>query len=282
MNEASADPRPTAEPNRPIALVADDAPGVRLNLSVALKTVDPSIRILEAETGRKAIEILATHKPGLAFLSVQLPEVNGAEVLAYTRAQGTKPFSILMSSLVMPRWVELSNELEAYEFLKKPFDPEHVVSLLKAHKRMQRPARTLLVDDSATARQLVRRMMTQSRFQLEIDETDTGQHALKLLKLTHYDLAVIDVGLVGIDGLETACQARDIAPDTKIILMSGTRSAAMAQAARHFGIVAFLKKPFYARDVDLALHTAFGLRRPYLLNALRKAEAEAAKVAAAR
>ena len=35
-----------------------------------------------------------------------------------------------------------------------------------------------------------------------------------------------------------------------------------------FGVVSLLKKPFYPRDVDYAVHQAFGLRRPYLLNAL--------------
>jgi hypothetical protein len=39
-------------------------------------------------------------------------------------------------------------------------------------------------------------------------------------------------------------------------------------AVRQFGIVALLRKPFYLWDVEIALHRAFGLRRPYLLNAL--------------
>ena len=43
---------------------------------------------------------------------------------------------------------------------------------------------------------------------------------------------------------------------------------ALAQASRHFGVAFVLKKPFYARDIDLALHSILGLRRPYLLNAL--------------
>jgi hypothetical protein len=50
------------------------------------------------------------------------------------------------------------------------------------------------------------------------------------------------------------------------------------QAVRQFGIVALLQKPFYVWDLDLALHAAFDLRRPYLMNALPAYyEAEAQK-----
>ena len=49
-------------------------------------------------------------------------------------------------------------------------------------------------------------------------------------------------------------------------------------AVRQFGIVALLQKPFYVWDLDLALHAAFDLRRPYLMNALPAYyEAEAQK-----
>jgi DNA-binding NtrC family response regulator len=205
----------------------------------------------------------------VAFVDVQLPDMSGAEALAWAKAQGCKTPTVLMSSAVIPKWTDVSVELGAYEFLKKPFDPDHIGHLMRAFERMRRPARLLLVDDSSTARTLVQRVLSASCFTFEIDETDTGQHALKLLRIVPYELAVIDFNLDGsIDGLETTCHARDASPDTKIILMSGTDNATIAQAARHFGVVSFLKKPFYATQVDHALHTVFGLRRPYLLNAL--------------
>jgi DNA-binding response OmpR family regulator len=165
--------------------------------------------------------------------------------------------------------VELSLRLGAYEFLKKPFDIDHVTHLLRAYDRTRKPIKLLLVDSSQASREMVRRILLSSGFSFEIDETDTGQHALKVLRTSHYDLAMIERNLpVGIDGLETACQANQSTPGTKLILMTSTDTGPLEQVARHFGVVALLKKPFYPRDVDYTIHQALGLRRPYLLNAL--------------
>jgi DNA-binding NtrC family response regulator len=253
------------------ALIADDAPGARLQLAVALRAFDPAIRILEAESGREAMELLVREKPEVAFVSLQLPDMTGAEALAVARMREARPVAILMSTKVLPRWVDLSTELEAYEFLKKPFDTEHVVELLRAVRRMLMPARTLLIEESGPARQVVRRMLANSRFALEIDEIDDARHSLKLMRLTAYDLVVVDAALSGGNGLEVACQAREISPQTRVLLTAGGADMARhASAAKQFGIAALLAKPFYPRDVDLALHAAFDLRRPYLLNAIRK------------
>jgi CheY-like chemotaxis protein len=249
--------------------VADDFSATRSNLVSAIQTFDPSAQIVEVIDGNAAVAALGEHVPNVAFVNVQLPRLSGAEALAFSRAQGIKPFTVLLSNIVVPEWVELSLRLGAYEFLKKPFDIDHVTHLLRAYDRTRKPIKLLLVDSSQASREMVRRILLSSGFSFEIDETDTGQHALKVLRTHHYDLAMIERHLpVGIDGLETACQANQSTPATKLILMTSTDTGPLEQVARHFGIVALLKKPFYPRDVDYTIHQALGLRRPYLLNAL--------------
>jgi CheY-like chemotaxis protein len=259
---------PGGRPNL-VALVADDFAATRSNLVSAIHSFDPSAQIVQVTDGNETVTALAEHVPDIAFINVQLPQLSGAEALAFSRAQGIKPFTILLSNIVVPEWVELSLRLGAYEFLKKPFDPDHVTHLLRAYDRTRKPIKLLLVDASQASREMVRRILVSSGFTFEIDETDTGQHALKVLRTSHYDLALIERNLpVGIDGLETACQANQITPGTKLILMSSTDTGPLEQVARHFGVVALLKKPFYPRDVDFTIHQALDLRRPYLLNAL--------------
>jgi CheY-like chemotaxis protein len=140
--------------------------------------------------------------------------------------------------------------------------------MLEARRRMTTPLQLLIADGSAQARRLIRRVLAESRFALQIDESEDGRHALKAMQLVAYDVALIDRHLPRLDGLELSCQAAKAAPDTKIMLMAAGEAGGVEQAVRQFGIAALLKKPFYLWDVEIALHTAFALRRPYLLNAL--------------
>lgn len=249
-------------------LIADESPANRSQLRIPLEAFDPGIRIVEAMDGGGAVKALLDAPPDLAFVNVQLPDITGAEALAFARAKGVRTTSILMASQIVPRWVEFSQELDAYEFLMSPLDPEHIGQLLRGLRRMRSPTRVLVVVENETNRALVRKVLHGSRFDLEIEEADSGRHALKLMRLTDYDVALIDTYLTGMDGLETACQARETSPDTKLIMMANEESSLLAQSARHFGVAWVLTKPFYAPDVDVALHKVFGLRRPYLLNAL--------------
>jgi CheY-like chemotaxis protein len=250
------------------ALVADASLEFRARLATTIQNFDPTIRVLGAATGVEARNLLLRRRPQLAFVNLQLPKMTGAEALAWAVARRVRPFSVVISGLVLPRWIELSLELNAYEFLRNPFDPAHVTHMLEAYRRMASPIRLLLADGSPTARALVRRVLAESRFSAEIDEAASGDEALKLLASGAYETALVDRHLPGLDGLELACQAGQVAPQTRFMLMASGDGPGADEAVRQFGIVALLRKPFYVWDVDLAFHTAFGLRRPYLLNAL--------------
>lgn len=248
------------------ALVADGAAGSRLSLAVTLKGFDARMEIVEAADGQAALRALTGDTPHLAFVNVQLDGMSGAEAIAMARHQGVRPVTFLMTDAVMKKWVDLSVELDAYEFLKKPLDVDHLVAMLANVRRMRERLRLLLVEPSDTARNLVRKVLGTTRFDIEIDETDSGAHAVKLLQLTRYDLALVNEAMPRMDGLETICQGREVATQTHFLLMSTGRGDTLPASLRHFGVAAVLNKPFYARDVEKVLHRLYGLRRPYLLN----------------
>jgi CheY-like chemotaxis protein len=252
-----------------VALVADASAEVRAGIADAIRGWDPDARVIEAGSGEAVVSSLLEHRPTIAFVAIALAGLNGPEAIALARARGVDvPCLVLTASRVVSRWAEVAQRLEAYEFLKAPFDPRHVVHLLQADRVRRTPLRFLLVEGSAQGRELIGRVLRRVGFNLRIEETDSGRHALKLMKSESIDVALIDLGLSGIDGLEVACQAHEQVPDTKLILMTGGDADKLAQASRHFGVGFVLKKPFFARDIELALHQMYGLRRPYLLNAL--------------
>ena len=256
-------------PPETVALVADASATARADIVAAIRAWDPKAKAVEADNGEAVVAALMEHRPSIAFVGIALTGLSGPEAIALAKARGVEvPCLVLTASRVVSRWAEVAQRLEAYEFLKAPFDPRHVTHLLQADRARRTRLRLLLVEGSPQGRELIRRVLGRIGFDLAIEETDSGRHALKLMKQAPFDVALIDQGLAGLDGLEVACQAQEQSPDTKLILMTGGDADKLAQASRHFGVGFVLKKPFFARDVELALHQMYGLRRPYLLNAL--------------
>ena len=72
-------------------------------------------------------------------------------------------------------------------------------------------------------------------------------------------MVFLDYAMPGIDGLETACLVQDQMPEVRVVMVSASRNPAVEKAARYFGAVHFLKKPFFAREVDKAMHLALDL-----------------------
>jgi DNA-binding NtrC family response regulator len=256
-------------------LIADSSADTRQRLVAKLKEDDPTLILHQSISGQETVRQLCNKKPDIAFISIDLADLSGAEALAHARKKGVSPFTILTSGRIMAHWAALAKEVGAYEFLRKPLDFDHAASIVSNYRRIHNPTSVLVVDGGKSSRIIVRRMLDKSLFNLDIHETDTAQHALKIIKLQTYDLLVIDVASCGMHGLELACQMQLHQRDCKVLLLAQPNSASLAHMGSIIGVPAILHKPFYTYDVDAALHSLFSLRRPYLLNAAAPATVKA-------
>jgi two-component system chemotaxis response regulator CheB len=103
-------------------LVVDDTVVFRRIVSDALKGV-PGVEVVgTASNGRLAMARIAALQPDLVTLDIEMPEMNGIEVLAAINAAGIKTGVIMLSSLTV-RGGEMTVralELGAFDFLTKP------------------------------------------------------------------------------------------------------------------------------------------------------------------
>ncbi|HKA38772.1 MAG TPA: response regulator transcription factor [Burkholderiales bacterium] len=67
----------TSEP--PAVLIVEDHAAMRAGLSVLLQTAFPGCRILEADSGARALAVCFEHQPRLILMDVCLPDANGIE-----------------------------------------------------------------------------------------------------------------------------------------------------------------------------------------------------------
>jgi CheY-like chemotaxis protein len=122
------------------------------------------------------------------------------------------------------------------------------------------PSRVLVVDDSATQRGIVRKLLTGVRFPLQIAEAEDGIEALKQLAAGKFDFVFLDYNMPGLNGLETLSEIKRLHPLIQVVLMTSVEDDAIARRARTAGAAAFLRKPFYPADIDAVLHGIYGLR----------------------
>src|SRR5205085_2407838 len=73
------------EASRPIALLVEDDPDLRGQMSDCLAEL--GMRVVEASSGRSAVQALAQTAPDLVVLDLMLPELSGFEICELIRAQ---------------------------------------------------------------------------------------------------------------------------------------------------------------------------------------------------
>lgn len=263
----STDP---AVPVRPAAkalrvLVVDDAVVIRGAIRSALDRLERPLTVIEAAAGDEALAIMRQSPVDMIFCDIHLPGISGLEALAHAfAAQERPPFMVLMSSTDAEVVREVGRKLRVYEFLRKPFRSSDVLNAVSAFDRLSKVTRALLVDDSATARKLMRRILERSQFRLDIQEAESGEEALKLAGLTDFDAIFLDANMPGMSGPETAGHLLRANPRTQIVMVSTEQQIALIRSSQYAGAFAFLKKPFESSDVDAVLHSAFEIRSPSL------------------
>ena len=103
----------------------------------------------------------------------------------------------------------------------------------------------LVIDDAATVRQLVGRMLVEvGHSVLEAQDGDVG---VALFQQHRPSLVITDLFMPNKEGIETIQEIRRLSPGTKIIAMSASTSATgklYLGAAKKLGADAILAKPF--------------------------------------
>jgi DNA-binding response OmpR family regulator len=115
----------------------------------------------------------------------------------------------------------------------------------------------LIVDDEDTLRYFLKRTLEGEGYR--VSEAGNGQTAIDLLTHETFDLALVDLRMAGVDGLEVMRQFRQRSPETQIIIVTGYASVPSAVEALRHGAHDYLTKP--VNTEELLASVADGLAR---------------------
>jgi len=117
------------------------------------------------------------------------------------------------------------------------------------------PIRILLAEDHVMVRQGLRVLLEQAGM-VVIGEAADGQEALRLAHEHQPDVAVLDIAMPHLNGLETARRLRETVPQTKIVLLTMHTEEPYVLEALQAGTVGYVLKTQAAVDIVQAIRAA--------------------------
>jgi DNA-binding NarL/FixJ family response regulator len=115
-------------------------------------------------------------------------------------------------------------------------------------------AKILIADDEKLVRNTLRSLLTE-KANCKVYEAADGQAAVHETQRVKPDVAILDIVMPVMSGIEAAYEVRRLVPETKIILMSSHYTAEEASVlARLFGDGNFIAKSEMSKDLVPAIN----------------------------
>jgi len=224
-------------------LVVDDLRSSRLTLGGILE--DEGHRVVLAEDGYQAIEAAKQSPFDLVFMDIKMPGINGVQAFREVKKTNPNAAVIMMTAYSVEDLVREALEEGAYAVVYKPFDMEHVASIIESvlHRTL-----ILIVDDYFADRETLKCILEERGYR--VFAAGSGTEALAKVKEKHFDIVFMDVRLPDTDGAHIFEEVKVIDPEAAVIMMTGYSEEELIRKAIDQGAYTCIFKPF---DVERIL-----------------------------
>jgi len=124
---------------------------------------------------------------------------------------------------------------------------------------MATKAKLLVVDDELIVRDSLDKWFREEGY--DVTPAESAQDALTKMGEGRYDLALVDIKMPGVDGVELQKRMHEIDPEMLVIIMTGYASVETAVAALKNGAYDYVSKPFDPDDMAHTVHNALAHKR---------------------
>ena len=113
--------------------------------------------------------------------------------------------------------------------------------------------RVLLADDHTLVRAGIRALLESIDHVEVVAESEDGREALELIGKHRPDVALLDIGMPGMSGLEVAKRAQTESPRTRVLILSMHADATYVTQALRAGVAGYLVKGAAVAELPLAI-----------------------------
>lgn len=208
----------------------------------------------QAESGRKALDLMQVQQFDLVILDVRMPDIDGIEVLKRIKADATLRSTpvIMLSSHSSDKIIRKCLLLGAADYLSKPLIMDLARNRIEIHLRNQeqftQPVNAdltfLLVDDHPLNIALLERMIDKLGYKTVTARN--GAEALQKLTEQHIDLVLLDIVMPEMDGLAVLGEIRKTrsASALPVIMVTAEDDNATMLQAITDGANDYITKPY--------------------------------------
>ena len=113
--------------------------------------------------------------------------------------------------------------------------------------------RVVIAEDEAIIRMDLRETLEEEGYDV-VGETGRGDEAVRLVRDLLPDLAVLDVKMPGMNGVESFLEIKKIKPDVKVFMMTGYSVEQLLEEALDNGALGVMRKPFDVEELIAKLN----------------------------
>jgi len=112
----------------------------------------------------------------------------------------------------------------------------------------------LLVDDEVGYLKVLSKRLEKRN--IDVISTNTGQKAIQLLRRNDFDVAVVDLKMMDMDGIDVLDILKKLDPDIEVIILTGHGSERAAREGIEKGAFDYLTKPCGLQNLMRVIHSA--------------------------
>ncbi len=120
-------------------------------------------------------------------------------------------------------------------------------------------ARVLVVDDEKSMRDLL--TITLEKAGYDVTAAEGGEAAIEAIRKDSFDTIITDLRMPRVDGMQVLRAARDLSPETAVIVVTAVASTETAVEAMKLGAYDYITKPFKLDEVDLIIKNGLERKR---------------------
>lgn len=193
-------------------------------------------------SGEEALEKIKERPFDVVLMDVKMPVMDGMQTFKEIKKLDRSTTVIMMTAYSMDDLVHDALKEGAYGVLHKPLDIEQVIRRIEISKAGG--SLTMIVDDDPNIRTSLKDILEEKGYVVTMAKD--GKEAIAIAKERPEDIAIIDMQLPFLNGLETFSELKKINPEIRAIIITAYKEEMkdLVEQALAGGAYACIYKPF--------------------------------------